>query len=66
MSIYHPTLFKVSLTAALVSVVQIGLAFKIMIDTATTDFNFGFPFIIMAGIGQVLVSLYGIYMSIKK
>jgi|GEM_PF-6431789 len=55
-----------SLSTLVVSIVQLIFAYQVYVTTATRDFNFGPPALIMLAILQIIVSLVGVSQSLNR
>lgn len=66
MTIHSRALFNFSLAILVLSVIQLVLTYNVYVTTATRDFNFGPPFLIMLAILQAIVSLIGISKSLSS
>jgi hypothetical protein len=58
--------FSISLVMLVLSVLQLSHAFQVMETTATRDFNFGPPMLIVLAVVQIVVSGFGIVSSLSK
>lgn len=66
MTIHSSHLFGVSLCMLILALLELVLARQVLVTTATRDFNFGPPFLIILAVFQVIVAMVGIAMSLKR
>ncbi len=66
MIIRSPKMFGLSLIILGISAVQLVMAQQVLVTTATRDFNFGPPFMIMLAFVQMIVALVGLGLSLGR